>query len=1459
LQRFIPVSKLVQLERNVKPEDRIFTTEETRLTTQKEVREAIDKGLVDPNVSETAGNKLYSKKNYSQQDWFDFFRGKKVGASTKGTRKDALAEIIGTEMAFDMTMEVARSPEMIEKRRAIELKTSEQAQIEIAEIAKRIDRNPDMKFSQNAKISKKKLTKEQKAAIKIEKLEEAANAHDQMLWLMREVRVNGREGVFDTGGKLLSVYKDVKISQGAVETVLNLDNKGKIYPEPHKLEIAGQEKYIQGLSKTIRSGVFETIPIQYGMQLGKPFGLEMLTTKVTEGGYPDFHSNIYDAPFNVEVKMFDSQLPRSAVGESLNFTTGRHSFKGRDSYDAQMQSMLAEGAPARKKWADYVLKEMQKQNINIKEVTNKTQVPEDIYLKAQELGLQAPTTISKSFKNGLDYIRDKYLAKKLKDGTPVPNHYIEIQSILGKELGLYKISDFNPLNLNVPKLDAKVDLRLRFSASSSSPVKAPKGYEKFHKEGQKYYSASMTFIPVMNMRSITKSSPYSISVKSKFMKLLKSPELAKLKELNPKEVTENINKNIKRTLGNKYSKSSKKEVIKDMRTIDKAINLGRLTNKKKRGMSTFDFDETLVVGGKNFVTATKGKESIKISSEKFPIDGPRLAEQGWKFDFKDFVNVKGGTEGPLMQKLRNQIKKYGNENVFVLTARMQEAAPAIHAWLKSKGVELPKENITGLGNSTGEAKAMWMLEKFSEGYNDMYFVDDALPNTKAVKDVLNQLDIKSNVQQVRFSKNKNLSKDFNKILEEVKGIGREKTFSLAKGQLVGAGKGKYKIFGTPGMEDFSGLVTYAFAGKGKKGEAHKKFFDDNLQKPFNRAYNDIHSRKQNIANDYKALRKAMPNVRKRLSDMVDGVYTVEQAIRTHLWDKVGMEIPGLSKADLKTLTDYVRKDGELTLFAEQLSQITMLPEGYVKPTKNWLGENITMDMNNVVDRIYRKEALAEFFENREAIFGKWNNGKIEGANMNKIESAYGPRHREALENMLWRMENGTNRTVGTDSITNKWMNWVNNATGTIMFFNQKSAVLQTISSLNYVNGTFNNPLRAAQAFANQPQYWKDFAKIFNSDMLVQRRAGLKINVEAAELLQRIGNSGNGFAKFRTYLLEKGFIPTKYADSFAIASGGATFYRNSVRRHEKRGLSTKEAEARAWEDFTMMTEATQQSSRPDLISMQQASALGRPILAFANTPMQMFRRHKRRIQDIANRRGNTPENVASALYYGFAQTMIFSYLANAMFAVDDDSVDPKNVKFAEKQKSRHVNTILDSYLRGMGTGGATVAALKNGVLSFIRESKKDWNADYGNVVVDMINVSPPIGSKVRKLYSAGKTWKYNKEVIPEMGFRLDNPAILSVANVISATTNIPTDRVVMKLQNIKDASNSDFETWQRIAMFMGLNKWALGVTDEELEAEIKAIEKRVKKERKSKKKGKTAKSNRFQLKDSGTSRKRFALD
>jgi predicted kinase len=1630
IKRHMPVDFFVKLERLKKPEDRIFTTEEKRLTKQEEIRDAIDKGKLDPNVSETAGNKLYSKKDFSYNDFYNFFRGKDVGASTKGTRKDALAEGMATEFAFDMTMEVARRPDVMQKRSEINNKTNEQAQLEIAEMAKRINRDPNLKFSKD-----KKLREVKDAALF------TLNAQE----VIRLLETKGYNKVFDKNGRLRPEYSKFE-DQLSTPLLRDLANKDMVNPKLNLAEIDVTQKLLQKIGKTTKtkvSDVIEQIPMEMGRVYGGKYGLKMKTTEITEGGVADWNAELNRVELNIETKAFKHQMPRNKVGTKLNFETGE-GWVISESLPPKVRKELVDAIGKVKKglkeYNDFIIPEMKKLKIEgVDNVVNNTLVPAELITKAQLEGLQAKTTVNVPFENGMQYIAYKYGSKKLSEklgGAPAPNFYINIASMLKKELGLYKISDYDPFGFGLPKLEVSeggITLVGRFSAGSSTPVKAPKGYEKFHTPGQKYYRPNWTFIPKIDPFLIKNKSEFALDNKSKFMKFMESDGVKRFRELNP-EQTNKINEGIiQKVIGGKYSKSSKKEIINDLRTIDVAKNLGRLAKKERKGMSTWDFDDTLaftksgvrytlpnpsgkpqpkkkvifMAGGagsgksnvirqlqlekqgfkivnqdislewlmKNhglpkdmreftseqrsqfgklghqarqiamrkrlkfqgkgdgvivdgtgasiksmeklvkefrdkgydaqmvFVETSKdvsvarnkarkerslktsivestwdkvmgNKEAFKkmfgerfaevntdklkqndpmpaeliskldaftkgyikdrLNAGEFADRGSKLLEEGAKFDFSEFNVVTQGSPGPFFKKALDRAKKYGTKDQFVLTARPPESARPIHEFLKSQGLNIPLENITGLGNSTAEAKAMWMLKKFEQGYNDMYFADDAIQNVKEVKNVLEQLDVKSKVQQAKFSKNKNLSKEFNEILENKFDVGAHKKYSEAKAKMVGAGKGKFKFWGSPAAEDFSGLVTYAFSGKGKKGEAHKQWFDDALHRPYNRAYNDIHARKQNISNDYKHLRKTMPEVRRRLNDTVDGVYTVEQAIRTHLWDKAGFKVPGLSKTDLRKLTDYVRKDKDLTLFAETLSNITMLKDGYLKPSEHWLGENIIIDLNNVVDRVYRKEALAEFKENREAIFGKWDpkTGRLIGPNMNKIEAIKGPRHREAIENMIWRMENMTNRSRGTDGVTNTWMNWVNNATGTIMFFNQKSAVLQTISTINYTNGTWNNPFRAGKAFANQPQYWKDFSKIWNSDMMVQRRAGLKINVEAAEILDRVSGSKNKASAALSYLLEKGFIPTKYADSFAIASGGATFYRNRIKYYEKQGLKTKEAEAKAWEDFTLFTEKTQQSSRPDLISMQQASALGRPILAFANTPMQMFRRHKRRIQDIANRRGNTAENVASSLYYGAVQTMIFSYLANAMFAVDNDSEDEDDIKHAERQKSRHLHTIVDSYLRGMGLSGAVPSALKNGIVRFTQENKKDFNADYGNVVIDMLNVSPPIGSKARKLYGATKTWKHNKEVIPEMGWDFDNPAVMAVANVISALTNVPADRAVMKAQNIRDASMGDFETWQRIAMFMGINKWNLGVGDKgpgeievgDIEAKIKARKK-----------------------------------
>tara|TARA_R100001594_G_C3984564_1_gene250910 strand:- start:245 stop:952 length:708 start_codon:yes stop_codon:yes gene_type:complete len=136
------------------------------------------------------------------------------------------------------------------------------------------------------------------------------------------------------------------------------------------------------------------------------------------------------------------------------------------------------------------------------------------------------------------------------------------------------------------------------------------------------------------------------------------------------------------------------------------------------------------------------------------------------------------------------------------------------------------------------------------------------------------------------------------------------------------------------------------------------------------------------------------------------------------------------------------------------------------------------------------------------------------------------------------------------------------------------------------------------------------------------------------------------------------------------------------------------------------------------------------------------------------------------------------------------------------------------------------------MTFMKENEKDWNADYDKVWIDLLNVSPPIGSKVRKLKNAGNSYQFNKDIIPEMGLDIENPGVYAGANVISATTNVPLDRLVTKINNIKGAVDSENEIWQRIAMMMGYNRWDLGMG--KLES-IETVKKKVKKEKKQEKK------------------------
>ena len=643
-----------------------------------------------------------------------------------------------------------------------------------------------------------------------------------------------------------------------------------------------------------------------------------------------------------------------------------------------------------------------------------------------------------------------------------------------------------------------------------------------------------------------------------------------------------------------------------------------------------------------------------------------------------------------------------------------------------------------------------------------------------------------------------LSEEFNKILEDKTGISADKIYDQATANAASVKKGRFKFFIPPSAEDFVGLL-YATLGKGKKGDKQMDFYKETLLNPYAKAMSAIAKERIALTSAYKAIVKTLKIAPKNLRKKIEGEeFTREQAIRVYMWNKDGTEIPNLNPENAARLVKYIENDKKLKDFANQL--LSLQPEGLATPSKDWTATSIDQDLLASLNTTKRKKYLEEWQENVDIIFSN--------ENLNKLQAIYGKPYRIALENILNRMEIGRNRSYGGDALTARLTDWISNSVGAIMFFNTRSAVLQTISSINFINWSDNNLLAAAGAFANQKQYWSDFTKLMNSDFLKDRRGGLKINVNESDIAEMAATSKNKAKGVISGLLKLGFLPTQIADSFAIASGGSTFYRNRIKSLMKEGMPKAEAEQQAMIDFSETAEESQQSSRPDRISQQQAGPLGRMILAFANTPAQYARLTKKAILDLKNGRGDAKANISKIIYYGVAQNIIFTALQQALFATlfDDEEEEKESDKYI-----RGANSMLDSFLRGIGFAGAAVSVGKNIALKIAEQSEKK-NPKYEDAALKLLDISPPISSKVSKLRSAGRIFSWNKKDIREKGLSYDNPANEAIGKIISATTNIPVDRAIQKADNIQNALAEDTDTWQRIALLAGWKDWELGIKE-----------------------------------------------
>jgi chloramphenicol 3-O-phosphotransferase len=721
--------------------------------------------------------------------------------------------------------------------------------------------------------------------------------------------------------------------------------------------------------------------------------------------------------------------------------------------------------------------------------------------------------------------------------------------------------------------------------------------------------------------------------------------------------------------------------------------------------------------------------------------------------------------------------------------------------------------------------------RFYEINTDELSYGDVLPES-----FVSEVNAGLEASSIKFSQG--LSEELNSMIERNKGVAADKIYSKAQARMMGEGKGKYRIFVPASAEDLRGLTSYTFAGKGKQGEADQKFIEDNIITPYTRGVAMIEAVKQQVRREIMALRKADKKLFKMLGKKIaNSDYTYDHALRVYMWTQQGIDIPGMDKNDIRFLINSINAMPQLIELGNAM-QLISRQDTWMEPGEHWLSRTLVSDLNGMTEKVGRKKFLQEFIENSDALFS--------AENLNKIEAVYGTRHREAIEDALFAMTNGTNRTTGANKQVNAWLNWVNNSTGAIMFFNRRSAILQTLSTANFINWSDNNPLKVALAFANQPQYWSDFAMIFNSDKLKERRSGLQTDVNQAEIANEAKGAKNKAGAVIAYLLKIGFTPTQIADSFAIAAGGASFYRNRVNTYVKEGMEQAAAEKQAFEDFSKTADEAQQSSDPYLVSQEQRSPLGRLVLAFQNTPMQYTRLMKKSMQDLANRRGDPKTHISKIIYYGAVQNFIFSALQSALFAIipgfdeeDESEMTEKELEKLERKNDqrtlRIINSMTDSVLKGSGVRGAVIATLKNTITEYFKQEEKGFTADHTYTILQALSLSPPIGSKARKLYSAIQTKKFERDTLAARGFDVTadgklnlSPAYSIIGSLTSAIGNVPLDRVVDELNSIVESLDSRNTTWQRIALALGWKTWDVGAKNEEHD-QIKVEAKKQRKE------------------------------
>jgi phosphoglycolate phosphatase-like HAD superfamily hydrolase len=160
----------------------------------------------------------------------------------------------------------------------------------------------------------------------------------------------------------------------------------------------------------------------------------------------------------------------------------------------------------------------------------------------------------------------------------------------------------------------------------------------------------------------------------------------------------------------------------------------------------FDFDDTLVKSNSRVKLIDKNGKEKWLTPGEYAI---YQKQPGDEFDYSEFKQVIEPKEIKALTKvLRNFYHAGGDRRITILTAR--GVTEPIQDFLKTIGIQ--NVEIVAVDSSDPQKKSDWIEDKISQGYNDIFFIDDSPKNVAVVQKLKSQYpDVKWEIRLAKYS------------------------------------------------------------------------------------------------------------------------------------------------------------------------------------------------------------------------------------------------------------------------------------------------------------------------------------------------------------------------------------------------------------------------------------------------------------------------------------------------------------------------------------------------------------------------------------------------------------------------------------------------------------------------------------------------------------------------------------